>query len=96
MGAGDQKDQLMIRSLEFSVLPHSPEKREGLEMELMIYDACIMELMIYDACMWKVQGLGSFHIWGEWYTPTPPQVQKLLHSGRVQSSPHVPYYLYPL
>jgi len=86
VGAGDQKDQLMIRSLEFSVLPHSPEKREGLEMEL----------MIYDACMWKVQGLGSFHIWGEWYTPTPPQVQKLLHSGRVQSSPHVPYYLYPL
>lgn len=81
METSNQKDQSMIRSLGFSALPHSPEKREGLEMEL----------MIYHACMRKVQGLGRFHTQGEWHSSTPPQAQKLLHSGRVQSSPHVPY-----
>ena len=37
IGAGHQKDQALIRSCTFSaLLPHSPERREELEMELMI------------------------------------------------------------
>ena len=37
MRAGHQKEQAIIRGLAFSApLPHPPERREELEMELMI------------------------------------------------------------
>ena len=41
MGAGDQKDQTMIRSLEFSALPFILQ--EWLEMELIIDHAYMMK-----------------------------------------------------
>lgn len=41
MGAGPQKDQAMIRSLELSAPPHLPEREEGLEMEFIINSAFI-------------------------------------------------------
>ena len=38
-----QKDQVMIRSLGFfRPIPQSPERGEGLEMELMIHHAYMM------------------------------------------------------
>lgn len=45
VGAGHQKDQVMIRSLKFSsLLPTSPERREELEMELIIDHVCMRKL----------------------------------------------------
>ena len=44
MGAGHQKDQAMIRSLEFSALvPYSLEEGERLKMELMFNHDYVME-----------------------------------------------------
>lgn len=45
MGTGHQKDQVMIRHLElFTLTPHIPERKEGLEMGLSINHADIMKL----------------------------------------------------
>ena len=41
MEAGYQKDQVMIRSLDFNPIPHSLERGEGLEMELTIDQAYV-------------------------------------------------------
>ena len=44
-GTGHQKDQAMIRSLEFSTVSlYLPEREKGLKMELMIHHAYIMKL----------------------------------------------------
>ena len=43
MGAGHQKDRALIRSLEFQHHPHSLEREEGLEMELMTDHAYVMK-----------------------------------------------------
>lgn len=44
MGAGHQKDQVMIRSMEFNTNSHSPEREEGLEMKSMIDHVDMMSL----------------------------------------------------
>ena len=42
IGAHNQKDKAMIRSLEFSAPPpHPPEREEGLETELIINHAYV-------------------------------------------------------
>lgn len=72
MGASHQKDQAMIRSLEVLAHPHSPEKGEEPEVELIIahaYDENSVKTP-------KIQGLESFqageHIYVPrgWCTPT--------------------------
>ena len=44
MGAGHQKDQVMIRSMEFNPNSYSPEREEGLEMKSMIDHVDVMSL----------------------------------------------------
>lgn len=44
MGDGHQKDQVMIRSMEFNPNSHSPEREEGLEMKSMTDHVDVMSL----------------------------------------------------
>lgn len=92
MGAGQKKDQVIIRYLEFLSLPspHSPKREEEVEMELMIDHASIKIPKEQDLRSLQV---GEYtHVLGRQCTSTP-QRQVFLCSGPSQTLPHVSLHL---
>ena len=57
MGAGHQKDQAMIRNLEFSASSPSAAREEGIQVELMIDHPYVIKPSMKVPIVW---GLKSF------------------------------------